>query len=341
MLSVLLLQFGSPSSGMRVLPHQTVADLLDIAATLPPVEEALIDQYHGVVERPERPHFPIGTGLDGPSPLGLGLTMPAYIHGYPYYSTKLASYHEDNPKRGYPTLRAQIMLTDVQNGDPVALLAGTRVTNIRTGCIGGLAARELASNPVRLGVLGAGTQARWQTRAIAATREIASVTIYSPSDSREACAADLRADGIPATAVDTPRAAVEDATVVVTATTSTDPVFPADGLTAADLVIAVGSYTAELQELAPAVVEEATHLYADVPTEAAETGDFIDTPYGAADLAPLGGLLAGEVSRPDGDGYVVMSSVGTAVLDLAAASVVYEQALSEDRGTSLSLGSGP
>lgn len=323
---------------MRILDRSIVVDILDIPNVIDRVEEALLAQAAGTVERPHRPHFPIGAGVDGDTALGMGLTMPAYIHGYPYYSTKLASYHEDNPARGYPTLRAQILLTDVRTGEPLALLAGTRVTNVRTGCIGGLVARELASEPVRLGVLGAGRQARWQTRAIAHTRTVESVSIYSPSESRRECAQTLRGEGIQATAVETPAAAVEEATVVVTATTSTEPVFPPNALSeAVEVIFAVGSYTAELQELAPSVVEGARRLYADVPAEAIETGDFIHTTISEPDLESFGALLAGKTTPPQ-SGYAVVSSVGTAVLDLAAGAVVYERARDEQRGQTIDLG---
>ena len=323
---------------MRVLDRSVVTDVLDIPVAIDAVSEGLQAQAAGTVERPHRPHFPIGAGADGPDALGTGLTMPAYIHGYPYYVTKLVSYHADNPQRGYPTVRAQILLTDVYAGTPLAVLAGTRVTNVRTGCIGGLAAQALATDPVHLGVLGAGQQARWQTRAIAHTRELASVSVYSPSDSREACAQDLREAGIPAAAADTPAAAVADATVVVTATTSTEAVFPPAACSdALEAVIAVGAYTAELQELAPAVVSGASQLYADVPSEAVETGDFTDTTATIADFDTLGGLLAGDV-KPPSEGYAVVSSVGSAVLDLAASAVVYEAAVDADRGQTISLG---
>lgn len=323
---------------MLVLDRSVVVDILDVHAALPAVEDALQAQAAGDVERPHRPHFPIGAGVDGPEAFGTGLTMPAYIHGYPYYATKLVSYHADNPDRGHPTVRAQIVVTDVHDGTPLALLAGTRVTNVRTGCIGGLAARALATEPIHLGVLGAGQQARWQTRAIAHTRELASVSVYSPSASRFACAEDLRHEDIPARAVDTPAAAVADATVVVTATTSTEAVFPpAARSDALEAVIAVGAYSAELQELAPAVVAEASQLYADVPTEAVETGDFTDTAATVADFDTLGALLAGDVEPPT-EGYAVVSSVGSAVLDLAASAVVYEAALDADRGQTISLG---
>jgi alanine dehydrogenase len=323
---------------VRVLSDDDVASLLDLSELLPVVAAAFRKQGAGEVERPERPHFPVGTGLDPDAPddpMGTGLVMPAYVHGSDYYATKLVGVHEGNAERGLPTVNARIALTAAETGLPAAYMAGTRITNARTGCIGGLAARELSTGPVTLGVIGAGTQARWQTRAIAAATDLRSVRVYSPSDSRADCAADLRAAGIDATAVDSPRAAVEGANVVVTATTATAPVFPADALDPGTVVIAVGAYTAEMQELPPEVFERAATAFADVPEEAAETGDARAADLDESAFVPLSSVLAGDAGRGGPDEILVVDSVGTAVLDAATAEHVYRAATEADAGTEL------
>ncbi|WP_459845343.1 ornithine cyclodeaminase family protein [Halolamina salina] len=322
---------------MRVLSDDEVAGLLDLGDLLPEIERAFRKQGRGEVERPERPHFPVGTGIEGDEPLGTGLTMPAYIHGDDHYATKLASVHEGNAERGRPTVQAQIAVTDARTGEPTALLAGTRITNARTGCIGGLAADRLAvgDGPVTVGIVGAGTQARWQARAIAAARGVDSVRVYSPSDSREACAADLRAEGIDAEAADSARETVTDADVVVTATTATEPVFPGDALAPGTLVVAVGAYTAEMRELDATTVSRAARLFADVPAEAAETGDFPDRDESA--FTPLSAVFEGESGRESATEILVVASVGSAVLDAAAATSLVERARAENVGTGVGL----
>ena len=324
-----------------VLSEADVRSVLELAELLPVVRAALIKQTDGAVERPERPHFPVGAGLegddndsDGDGETGTAITMPAYIHGSPYFATKLVSLSEGNAERGLPTLHAQVVLTDAETGEPAALLGATTITNARTGCIGGLAVAEFAPDARSLGVVGAGAQARWQTRAIDAVSALEAVRIYSPSDSRQACAADLADRGIPARAVDSPRAAVVDADVVVTATTSSTPVFPADAIDA-PLVVAVGAFTPDGQELEPAVIEGATAVYADVPAEVATIGDLQATTLSVGDLRPLGEALARpQRAEPHSahEGRVVVESVGSAVLDAAAARLVYERATDGDAG---------
>ena len=76
----------------------------------------------------------------------------------------------------------------------------------------------------------------------------------------------------------------------------------------------------------------------DVPRVLADPGDLPATGLGSADLAPLGAVLSGDVSVNTGDtNTVVVESVGSAVLDAAAAAFVYERARETGVGTDLSL----
>ncbi len=327
---------------MRVLSDDDVAAVLDLTELLDVVADGLRAQGRGTVERPDRPHFPVGKGVSdangdpAPEPLGTGLVMPAYVHGAAHYATKVVGVHGGNAERGLPTVNASITLTAADTGLPAATMAGSRITNARTGCIGGLAARELAAaDPVTVGVVGAGQQARWQVAAIDAAVDVAAVRVYSPSDSRETCAADLRDRGIDATAVDSAAAAVTDADVVVTATTATEPVFDGDDLAPGTLVVAVGAYTAETRELDDRTVARAASLFADVPDETAATGDF--PRHDAADLTPLAAVLEGTTGRRNPDDIVVVASVGTAVLDAVTAEHVLERATASAVGTVIDL----
>ncbi len=325
---------------VRICSDADVRSVLDLADLVEVVAEAFRKQVAGAVERPDRPHFPVGTGLDPDrpdEPLGTALTMPAYVHGADHYATKLADVHEGNDARGLPTVNAAIALTSAETGLPTAFLAGTRITNARTGCIGALAVRELRSggDPITLGVLGAGDQARWQTRAVATAVDVAAVRVYSPT-TREECATDLREEGIPAEAVGSPGAAVRGADAVVTATTSETPVFDGDDLDPGAVVVAVGAYTPEMTEIDARTVERAATVFADVPEEVATVGDVAGRVDEAA-LVPFGDVLRGRVGRTDDDAILLVESVGTAVLDAAAAGAVYEAAEREDVGTVVEL----
>ncbi|WP_126663465.1 ornithine cyclodeaminase family protein [Haloterrigena salifodinae] len=328
---------------VRVLSDDDVASVLDLEELLPVVADAFEKQRAGDFERPERPHYPIGTGLDPDAPddpAGTGLCMPAYVHGADYAATKLATVVEDNPERGLPTVTAQIEVINAETGQSVGYLAGKRVTSARTGCIGGLAARELAvDGELEVAVIGAGTQARWQTRAIAAAVSVdrlESIRVTSPSDSRIDCARDLEAElGVPAAPVESPREAVTDADVVITATTSTEPVFSGGALADGALVIAVGAYTPGMRELDDETIDRAARVFADVPDEARETGDLRG--HEGIGVRPFGDVLAGADGRESAAEIVVLESVGTAVLDAATAEFVFDRAVDRGLGTTVSL----
>ncbi|WP_247730740.1 ornithine cyclodeaminase family protein [Halovivax limisalsi] len=326
---------------VRVLDATQVASLLDIGELLSVIETALIKQGRGEVVRPERPHFPVGAGLDPDRPdeaLGTGLTMPAYVHGSDYYATKLVGFFEGNPARDLPTITAQIVVNEADTGLPVAVMDGTHVTGMRTGCIGGLAARELATEPVDLGVVGAGTQARWQTRAIAAATDVERVRVYSPSDSRFDCASELDDDlDAPVEAVDSARAAVEGATAVVTATPAESPVLDGDWLAPGTLVVAVGAFSPEMQELDPRTFDRASQVFADVPEEVTDTGDVIAAELADGAIGSLADALEGTAGRDDADEIIVVESVGSAVFDAATAAYIVELAEAADVGTTVEL----
>ncbi|PSQ15334.1 ornithine cyclodeaminase [Halobacteriales archaeon QS_8_69_26] len=305
---------------VRVLSDEDVAELLELEALLDVIADAFRKQRDGEVERPERPHFPVGTGLaqDPEAAMGTALAMPAYVHGDDHYATKLASVHPGNPDVDMPTVQAQVAVSEAATGRPAAYMAGTRITNARTGCIGGLAARELADSPVRLGILGAGTQARWQARAIAAATEVEWIRIHSPSDSKYECADDLAGElGVETEAVERPDEAVEEADVVVTATTARSPVFRGADLAPGTLVIAIGAYTPDTQEIDGTTVERAGRIYADVPEEVARIGDVPDLE--AEDLVPFGDAFDAPAVDAEEDDVVIVESVGSATLDAATA----------------------
>ena len=323
---------------VRVIADDDVDRLLDLDPLLGVVADAFRAQRAGAVERPDRPHFPLGRGLDpedADRALGTGLAMPAYVHGAATYATKVASVHEENPERGLPTVHAQVLVADAATGEPRALLAGTRVTNARTGCIGGLAVSHLARTPVTLATFGAGTQARWQTRAIATATDVDAVAVYSPSDSRHECASDLDATVDAAVrAADSPADALDGANAVVTATTSTEPVFDAADCPDGAVVVAVGAYTPEMQELDAGTVARADRVYADVPEEAVETGDLAERRT-VDDVRPFADAF--DARRVAPDELVVVKSVGSAVLDAATADWLLERAVDDDVGRDVPL----
>lgn len=320
-----------------VLSDKDVESLINLSDIADEVEDAQIKQDAGAVERPDRPHYPIGSGLRGDDSLGTGLAMPAYIHGADYFATKLVSIHEENPEKELPTLHSQLVLANAHTGMPVSVMNANNVTNARTGCIGGLAARELATKPVDLAVIGAGVQARWQTRAVDALCELKSVSVYSPSDSKYAAVDELSSAGIPASAVESAELAVQNSNVVITTTTSTDPVFSTEAVQDGTLIIGIGAFRPDMQELEPGIFNKADLVFADVPDEVMEIGDLTATSLSKDLLIPLSRAFKSETCRTSEDEIIVVESVGSAVFDAATAAHIYTLAHDQDVGTNIDM----
>lgn len=327
---------------VRILDASDVRALVDLGELLTVIERAFERQGEGAVERPPRPHFPVGVGLNPEDPLdraGTGLVMPAYIHGDEHFVTKLVSVHEDNVEQGLPTIHAQVAVNDARTGVPEAYMDGGYVTAARTSCIGGLSARELTSGPLTVGVIGAGTQARWQVRAVAESSTIESVSVYDLDDSMlEEAVDELSGElDVPVEGAPDSEAAVTDADLVITATTSPEPVFSGSALSPGTVVVAIGAYTAEMQEIDPETFERAARVFADVPEEVAEIGDIVGAGLDESDLIPFSELLCGDAGREADDEILVVESVGSAVMDAAAAGYIFEAAAEQDIGTEVSL----
>ena len=123
----------------------------------------------------------------------------------------------------------------------------------------------------------------------------------------------------------------------MTATTSDSPVVDGATIAPGAFVVGVGAYTADMQELDAETFRRADAVVADVPAEVAETGDLRATDLSAADLVPLSSVLAGDVERESPSAFFIVDSVGSAVLDAAAAAHVYRRAEGDDVGTEVTL----
>jgi len=220
----------------------------------------------------------------------------------------------------------------------LALIDADRLGQRRTGAASAVAARLLAKPGARtLGLIGTGWQAESQLACIrAALPEIERVVAYSRNSERldEFCrrfdceAGEYNRD-----------AAEQD--VVVTITSSRDPVLRGEWLQPGALVCAAGANRIEARELDNAVLERATFVCCDSLEQAKlEAGDLVEpVERGVLDwleVHELAEVVGGETAgRQHEEDIVVFKSVGIAAEDVAAASFVYERAV--ERGLGLEL----
>ncbi|MFH1763481.1 MAG: hypothetical protein ABIF09_04735, partial [Gemmatimonadota bacterium] len=160
---------------------------------------------------------------------------------------------------------------------PLALLQDNGyLTEFRTGGAGALAVRLLApEGPLKAAVIGAGSQARYQLRAITRVREISELRVWSPKpDEVAAYQKEMSRElGIPVSGWGSAEEAVRGADLVVTVTPAREPVLALDWLLEGATVVAVGSDGPEKQELAPEILGKAGKVVVDSRDQCMRLGE--------------------------------------------------------------------
>jgi ornithine cyclodeaminase/alanine dehydrogenase-like protein (mu-crystallin family) len=222
-----------------------------------------------------------------------------------------------------------LVLFDAETDETLAIVEADRLGQYRTGAASGVAAKYLArAGATRLGVIGTGNQAEMQVRCIrAAVPSIESVCVYSRTpESREAFAKSLGAGAVEGAQ----EAAGQD--VVVTITSSRDPVLRGDWLRTGALVCAAGANRPQARELDNAVLQRAAFVCCDSVDDAKiESGDLIEpVQQGVLDwleVHELAEVVSGQVQgRQSDEDIVVFKSNGIAAWDLAIGALAVERA---------------
>ncbi|PSQ51015.1 ornithine cyclodeaminase [Halobacteriales archaeon SW_6_65_15] len=236
-------------------------------------------------------------------------------------------------------------LFDAESGKPLALLDGASMNPFKTGAAGAVGVDALAREDAKtVAIIGSGSQARGQLRATATVRDLESVWVYSPTkENRESSAAEMneRLDASVA-AVASSAAAVEEADVVITATTASEPVFDGDLLAPGTHVTAMGQYHPEKRELDATTIQRATYvpdLRERVPQDAGSFLAAVEEGAISKDhvRAELGEVVAGNApGRESDEDVTVFDSGGTGIETVAAAHMLYEKAKAEGLGSEIS-----
>jgi len=269
---------------------------------------------------------------------GVTLIMPAYLPERSEFGIKVVSVYDDNPNLDLPRITATVLVLDPVTGAPKAFMDGASLTALRTGAGGGVAADLLARRDAKtVGVFGAGVQARAQLQAVLAVRDVTRVNLISRT---QASAAQLAAeisewmiDAPEVNLVATPEAVVQDADIVICATTSGTPLFDGNVLQAGTHITAVGTFVPEKREVDSETIRRAHRIVVDSREDClAEAGDLI-IPNAQID-AEIGEIINGEKpGRQSDDEITFFKSVGVAVQDAVAASAVLAEAEAKGLGT--------
>lgn len=234
--------------------------------------------------------------------------------------------------RAYGSLGASISHVFLYGGEGLlAVLEARTLSSLRTGAASGVAAKRLAKPDARVvGIIGTGRQAETQLEALLAVRPITEARVFGRDRGRleDFCARMASQLGIPVQAATSAQAAAENADIVVTATSATEPVLFAKWLKPGACVIGMGANAATRREIDPAIVTGAEVIATDDPVQAkTEAAEFIDLgeAFDWSKLVPLNSLVANPPKLTGG--ITLFKSLGAGIEDLASASLVYERAL--------------
>lgn len=312
---------------MIVLSQADVRELLDLDALVDALASAHAELSAGIASMP--PRIAAFARREG-----LLAAMPSYLPSAGL-ACKLVTVFPHNQDRH--THQALICAFDPDSGTPVALMDGTYITATRTAAGSALATRLLAREDVRvLAILGSGVQARTHAAALRRVRQFEEVRVAGRDSSKAAALA----EELNATAVDSFEEAVRGADVVAATTHATEPILLRGWLSPGVHVNSVGANPAGRGEVDPAIVRDAlvavesrASTLAPAPAGASEFRD------GApADVVELGELVSGtRPGRTSEDQITLYKSVGVAVQDAAAASLVLAAARERSIGQEIEL----
>ena len=278
-------------------------------ALIPAVERALRALSAGEVAQPLRVMVPVaGQG-------GFLGSMPAYTGGQ--LGAKLVTFFPNN--KGIPTHHALVVLFKPETGEPLAVMDGRLITEMRTAAVSAAATNALARrDAVVLGILGSGVQAHSHLEALRLVRDFREVRVWSPRNAR----AFAERSGV--RLARSAEEAVRGADVVLVATTSRTPVLKGEWLSPGMHVNAVGAPRPDWRELDDAVMRKAKLYVEQREAASRESGDVI---AGGNIFAEIGQVFGGtKAGRETAEEITLFKSVGVAVEDLASAELVYRSA---------------
>lgn len=320
-----------------VLNAQQIEQLLPITECIDLMADALTALARDEVYQPLR------TIVRPPDARGLLGLMPAYRGGERgAFGLKAICVFPDNPAQGKDAHQGAVTLFSRETGELLALMNASEITAMRTAAVSAVATRLLSRKDAsELAIIGAGVQARAHLAALATVRELKRVRVVARTFSHsQGLAGEMQPRfSFPIEPVETNEQAVRGADLIVTATSSLEPVIQRDWISAGAHVNAIGTHSPKSREVDSATMA-AARIFVDRRESALnESGDYL---LAAAEgvvgpesiLAEIGELLIGnKAGRTSPEEITLFKSLGLAIEDVACADYLYRKALKQSVGT--------
>lgn len=325
-----------------LLSRTDVQSVLTMDECIVAVERAFAELAHGRAEMPQR------TAIRVEEHGGLLLAMPAFIGGdESALGVKAVTVYPGNPgKHDLPTTLGTLLLCDPATGAAIAVMDAGFLTAMRTGAASAVATKHLARADARSCVVfGAGVQARRQLEGVHRVRSLKRVSVLDvDGNARDRFAKEMsEALGVVIVATRDAERAVRDADVVITATSSAEPVFDGSWLRPGAHVNNIGSHSPGARELDTTTILRSKFVADLREANLAEAGDIL-IPIREGSVtedhihASLGEIIVGlKPGRESPEEITVFKSCGLAIQDMATALAVYRAARKRGIGMEVEL----
>lgn len=317
-----------------LLNREQVSQLLPMSECMALMAEALQSLARGEVVLPLRPIMRL------PEHKGLMGLMPSYSSALNAMGLKIITIFHGNADRELDSHQGAVLLFDGEHGGLRAIMDAASITAIRTAAVSGVATRLLAREDAHvLALLGSGVQAQTHLAAMCAAREISHVRVWSRKvENAQRFVERNMSTSYQIEACAQAEAAVEDADLICTITSSAEPVLKGEWLQPGAHLNVVGSSTPRAREVDTHAMLRSRLFIDRRESTLNEAGDFlIPQQEGALDeshiIGELGEVLLGKVAgRKNAEEITLFKSLGLRIEDLAAAQYVYEKAVAGKLG---------
>jgi ornithine cyclodeaminase len=269
-----------------------------------------------------------------PEKVGLLGMMPGCAKSLGVIGIKVISVFHANRDAGLPSHQGVVILFDANHGQPLMIFDANEITAIRTAAVSAVATRLLSrENSELLAIIGSGEQAKRHIESILLVRKIKQINIWSRHEKHavELLEKISKEYKIPIAIKKNARNAVENADIICTVTSSSQPLVNGEWVSPGTHINAVGSSTAAARELDTAAIKQ-SKLFADCYESLFnESGDFlIPKKEGAITdnhvRGEIGEVLSGtKRGRENTEEITIFKSLGIAVEDIFSAWHVYQK----------------
>lgn len=308
---------------MKIISRDQIEKILPSLNLIPEIEQAFLAYSQGKAVVP-----PVGELLLDRGEVHIKY---GYVKQQQYYVIKIASGFYKDPASDHMSSNGMMLLFSQFTGEVVcALLDEGLLTNIRTAVAGAIAAKYLAPDKVvKIGIVGAGTQARLQLSYLKSVTTCRKVLVWGTSQTElESYQRDMEQEGFNIKYTQEIREIQQQCQLIVTTTPSKAPLLLSEHLKKGTHITAVGSDTPHKQEVELEILRRADLVVADSMEQSLVRGEIYQAiKTGNLEknrVVELGHIISGTaMGRESGHQITVADLTGVAVQDVAIATAVY------------------